>query len=447
MDIYDQFPLTPFAQPVYLTIGNFDGVHLGHQMLVCELSTTAHARGALAGLLTFEPHPVAVLRPDVKVPRLTTNEERADLLAALGLDFVIVFPFTRETAGTPAADFVANLTTHVPVAELWVGPDFALGRGRDGDTGRLAELGREMGFALRVVPPFDWRGEPVRSSRVRALLSEDGAVEQAGELLGRPYRVWGEVVAGAKRGRQLGFPTANLLIPEERLVPAFGVYACWAWRGDRGYPAVVNIGVRPSFDNGHPSVEAFLLDFSGELYGETLALSFIARLRGEKKFPNIGELIAQIGSDAQQAKEILAQPPTAAGPGAWRELVHAADWAIEVTGKEPAQLFANAALAMYALQDAGVARPITLARTLSAQADGREDLLVGWLNRLLLSQELGGEMYTRFEIHEISDRGVRGVAYGYNGAPAHTAIKAVTYYDLDVRETPEGWKARVTFDV
>ncbi len=209
-----------------------------------------------------------------------------------------------------------NLTAHMPLAELWVGPDFALGHGREGNTARLAELGRQMGFVLRVVPPYDWRGEQVRSSRVRALLTEEGAVEQAAELLGRPYRVWGEVVEGAKRGRQLGFPTANLKVPEERLVPAYGVYACWAWRGDRGYPAVVNIGVRPSFDNGHPSVEAYLLDFSGDLYGETVGLSFVARLRGEKKFPNIGELIAQIGADAQRGGEILAQPPNhAAGSG------------------------------------------------------------------------------------------------------------------------------------
>lgn len=448
MDLFDSYP--SLAEPVYLTIGNFDGVHRGHQRLICELAAAAHAHGARAGLLTFEPHPVAVLRPDVKVLRLTTNEERADLLAALGLDFVVALPFTRETATTPAADFLTNLMQHLPLVELWVGPDFALGRGREGNTARLAELGRAMGFNLRVVPPYDWRGEPVRSSRVRSLLSEEGAVSQAAELLGRPYRLWGEVVVGARRGRQLGFPTANLRIPEERLVPAYGVYACWAWRGDRGYPAVINVGVRPSFDNGHPSVEAYLLDFSGDLYGEMLGLSFIARLRGEQKFANISELIAQIRSDARRAGEILAEPPDAAqggDSGGWTELVHTADWAVDVRGADPAQLFANAADAMYTLQDTDKSQPITLARTISAEADSYEDLLVAWLNRLLLGQELGGEMYTRFEIHEISARGVRGVAYGYAGAPPHTAIKAVTYYDLRVAETADGWQARVTFDV
>lgn len=450
MDVYDGFPTPPPAGPVYLTIGNFDGVHRGHQMLITDLAAAAHAAGGVAGLLTFEPHPLAVLRPETNIQLLTSSEERADLLAALGLDFVIFHPFTLETAATPAAEFIKELTDYLALAELWVGPDFALGKGREGNTARLTELGREMGYTLRVAPLYEWRGEQVRSSRVRSLLAEQGAVEQAADLLGRPYWVCGEVVEGAKRGRTLGFPTANLRLPTERLVPAYGVYACWAWRGERGYPAVVNIGVRPSFDNGHPSVEAYLLDFADNLYGEEVGLSFIARLRGEKKFANIGELVAQIGADAETARRILADPPTDAQPpeaGAWRELVHTADWAVDVTGADPRQLFANAAAAMYALQETDATQPVTLARAISADADGYEDLLVAWLNRLLLGQELGGEMHTRFELFELSERGLRGAAYGYRGAPAHTAIKAVTYYDLSVRQTDAGWQARVTFDV
>ena len=224
---------------------------------------------------------------------------------------------------------MANLIAHVPLAELWVGPDFALGRGREGNTDRLAELGREMGFALRVVPPYDWRGEPVRSSRVRALLSEDGAVEQAAELLGRPYRLWGEVVAGAKRGRQLGFPTANLRIPEERLVPAFGVYACWAWRGDRGYPAVVNIGVRPSFDNGHPSVEAYpagLLrrpvrrDAGPELRGPAARGEEVREHRRTDRANRRGRSAGE------------GNPGAAAGRAAERAARHGANWCTRQTG-------------------------------------------------------------------------------------------------------------------
>lgn len=450
METYLGYPPRPFEQPVFLTIGNFDGVHRGHQALVGELARAAHARGGLAGLLTFEPHPLAVLRPQVRVLRLTSNEERAELLAALGLDLVIVLPFTPETAATPAADFMQKLTAALPLAELWIGPDFALGRGREGDATRLAEIGQALDYRVHVVAPYDWQGEPVRSSRVRGMLAEEGAVEAAAELLGRPYQVWGEVVQGAQRGRQLGFPTANVALPADRLTPAYGVYACWAWREEAGHPAVVNIGVRPSFDNGQPSVEAYLLDFDGDLYGETLGLSFIRRLRGEKKFADIGELVAQIRADAESARRILADPPTLADPRerpGWRELVHTADWAIAVTGRDACNLFANAAAGMYMLQDADFAQPITLARAVNVAADDWPGLLVTWLNRLLLHQELDGEMYTRFELFEVSERGLRAAAYGYRGTPAHTGIKAVTYYDLDVTETPEGWRATVTFDV
>lgn len=450
MQIYYGLPGTPFSNPVYLTIGNFDGVHLGHQRLICELARAAHRVGGLAGLLTFEPHPVAVLRADLVVPRLTTNEEREDLLAALGLDFVIVHPFTRQTANTSAGAFLAALAGVLPLAELWVGPDFALGRGREGNIERLSELGRQMGFTLQVIPTLDSAGETVRSSRVRSLLSEDGAVEQAAALLGRPYRLAAEVVRGAQRGRLLGFPTANLLVPKDRLIPAYGVYACWAWRGERGYPAVVNVGVRPSFDNGHPSVEAHLIDFTGNLYGEVLGLSFIARLRGERKFAEIAGLIAQIAADTESARRLLSAPATHAQPvedHPWRELPHMADYAIEVRGTDARTLFANAALAMYSYQDVEYDRPVRLARAVSVQADGYEELMIAWLNRLLLGQETGGEMYNRFEINELSERGLRGVAYGYAGSPAHTAVKAATFHDLMIQQTTRGWTARVTFDI
>jgi riboflavin kinase/FMN adenylyltransferase len=449
------------AQDAYLTIGNFDGVHRGHQALVSALVKVAHANGCQAGLLTFDPHPLTVLRPDTTLASLTSTEERAEILAALGLDFVLVLPFSRQIAARSAAEFMQELTRHVPLRALWIGPDFALGRGREGDAGRLAEIGVELGYRVEVVPPFDWLGQPVRSSRIRALLSEAGGAAQAAALLGRPYQMWGTVTEGARRGRTIGFPTANLSLPPDgsnrRLVPANGVYACWAWREARGYPAVVNIGVRPTFDNAHRSIEAFLLDFSGDLYGETLGLSFVERLRGEQRFPNAAALIAQIEADVAAARRTLGAtsppyPPLPAGEGGlgmsfWRELQHTADWAIEVTADSQRQLFEHTATAMYLLQDADLARPITLARVIQAEADAPAELLVAWLNRLLLGQEIGNEMYTRFEIHTISPRGVRGVAYGYSGAPAHTAIKAVTYHDLNVEATGDGWMARVTFDV
>ena len=465
MQTYLGFPTQPLDRPAFLTIGNFDGVHRGHQMLVSEMVEAAHAAGCRAGLLTFDPHPLAVLRPETPLLYLTSPEERADLLAALGLDFVLILPFDHAVAALPAVEFMRRLVERVPLCTLWIGPDFALGRGREGSTAQLGEIGQALGYDVQVTRQYDWKGEPVRSSRVRALLAGDGAVDQAAELLGRPYHVSGPVKLGAQRGRKLGFPTANIVLPEGRLLPAYGVYACWAWRGETGLPAVVNVGVRPSFDNGQPSVEAYLLDFADDLYGETLGLSFIRRLRGEQRFPDIQALIAQIGRDAMEARRTLGDPPDDTGswnveaglPAQrawkleaepyWTELPHTADWAIRVTSDSQRQLFARSAAAMFALEDADPARTIALARAVNVMAEDAPELLVSWLNRLLLGQELDGVLYTRFEIHEISHVGLRGVAYGYPGAPAHTAIKAVTFYDLEVRETADGWTAIVTFDV
>ena len=463
MQTYLGFPDPPLTQSAYLTIGNFDGVHRGHQALVSRMVQAAHDADCLAGLLTFDPHPLSVLRPDVPLAYLTSADERAEVLTALGLDFVLVLPFSRQVAALSAAEFMSTLAGNIPLRALWIGPDFALGRGREGNAARLSEIGAALGYSVQVVPPFDWQGQPVRSSRVRTLLSEDGDATQAAELLGRPYQAWGTVTTGAQRGRTIGFPTANLTLPAGRLVPANGVYACWAWREARGIPAVVNVGVRPTFDNAHRSIEAFLLDFSGDLYGETLGLSFVRRLRGEQRFSGIDALVQQIEADVVAARLVLGDPPDDAEAGSWKleagsalrenaapfwqELEHTADWAIEVRGDSQRQLFARAAAAMYALQDADPAQPITLARAVSASADNSAELLVAWLNRLLLGQEIGSELYTRFEIHAISPRGLLGTAYGYPGAPSHTAIKAVTYYDLDVTQSSEGWTGRITFDV
>ena len=234
---------------------------------------------------------------------------------------------------------------------------------------RLGELGKKLGYLVRVTPNFDAEGEPVRSTRIRSLLQDEGAVDEAAGLLGRPYAVWGEVIYGAQRGRSLGFPTANLALPDDRLVPAHGVYACWAWRGDAGHPAVVNIGVRPTFDNGHTRVEAFLLDFSGDLYGETVGLSFIKRLRGEQRFANIEELITQIGLDSDATRGILADPPTDAGEGIWEELEHTADWEIRVKGRLPARCLCQRGRRMCGYR-MPTSRAGSLARTLETDGDG-----------------------------------------------------------------------------
>jgi SHS2 domain-containing protein len=210
------------------------------------------------------------------------------------------------------------------------------------------------------------------------------------------------------------------------------------------------VGVRPTFDNGHASVEAYLLDFGSDLYGETMGLSFIRRLRGERKFDSVPALVAQIQSDVLTARHILSNPADDTGASkepAWEELPHTADLAIRVHGSSQRRLFARAAAAMFRMEGADPARPITLARAVEVSAEDTPALLVAWLNRLLLAGEVGGELYTRFKIYDVSDRGLQGIAYGYAGTPQHAPVKAATYHDLAVARTGRHWMATVTFDV
>lgn len=296
--------------PCNLAIGNFDGVHRGHQALLLAMIDDARGYGRQAGVLTFDPHPSAVLRPDRAHSYLTTVPERLESLAELPLDFAVVYPFNLETAGTPAAEFIGSVQQAVQMAALWVGPDFALGRNREGDVPALRAIGRVLGYTVHTIEPHLLDGEEVRSGRIRAYLL-DGDVEAAAGQLGRPYQVTGIVVAGAQRGRTIGFPTANLAVPSARLLPANGVYATWAhldddpvMRGQR-LASVTNVGVRPSFDNGQRTVETHLLDFDGNLYGRPLTLLFIARLRPEQRFPSVEALTAQIRLDAAAGRRLL----------------------------------------------------------------------------------------------------------------------------------------------
>lgn len=296
--------------PCNLAIGNFDGVHRGHQALLLAMIDDARGYGRQAGVLTFDPHPSAVLRPDRAHSYLTTVPERLESLAELPLDFAVVYPFNLETAGTPAAEFIGSVQQAVQMAALWVGPDFALGRNREGDVPALRAIGWVLGYTVHTIEPHLLDGEEVRSGRIRAYLL-DGDVEAAAGQLGRPYQVTGIVVAGAQRGRTIGFPTANLAVPSARLLPANGVYATWAhldddpvMRGQR-LASVTNVGVRPSFDNGQRTVETHLLDFDGNLYGRPLTLLFIARLRPEQRFPSVEALTAQIRLDAAAGRRLL----------------------------------------------------------------------------------------------------------------------------------------------
>ena len=295
----------------YVTLGVFDGVHLGHQRLIRRMVESARADGGTALTLTFHPHPSTVLR-DEPLHLLTTVDERAALIAPLGVDRLIVTPFTHDVARMAADAFLAHLERYLALAELWIGSDFTLGCHQEGDADRLHVLGQERGFAVHVVEPRQWRGEAVSSSRIREALVE-GQLEEANGCLGRPYRLSGVVVHGEGRGRKLGVPTANLLCPAERLIPASGIYASRV-HGEalEGYPTVVNVGTRPTFEGREVTVEAHLLGFEDNLYGQTLALDFIERLRDEEAFDSVDALIAQMDDDIKWACEVLGEPSACA---------------------------------------------------------------------------------------------------------------------------------------
>lgn len=293
----------------WLTMGTFDGVHRGHQVIIRRLIAGAHAGNAPAVVLTFEPHPVALLRPEKAPLLLTSADERAALLGELGVDLVITHPFDHEVAALSAREFLVRLQTHLGFTQFWVGYDFAMGHNREGTLPVLRQFGSELGYTLQVIEPITLGGKTISSSQIRNLIAE-GNVAEAAERLGRPYRLSGQVVEGAKRGRTIGIPTANLALDAKRAYPARGVYACRAWVNGERVDAVTNIGLRPTFENGtaQTSVEVHLLDFSGDLYGQELGLEFVGRLRDEQKFSGIEALVAQIQQDIRQARALFESP-------------------------------------------------------------------------------------------------------------------------------------------
>lgn len=288
----------------WATIGTFDGVHLGHQAIVRSIVAGARAEGAMSVVITFDPHPAVVLGKRKDPIYLTTPIERARLLGELGVDVVVIYPFTLQVAATTAAEFMERVRARLGLRHLCVGHDFALGKDRQGNEDTLRELGERMGYSVAVAPAVELEGEVVSSSAIRRRLT-DGDVEGAARMLGRPYRLSGVVVRGDGRGRQLGFPTANLEMLSGRAVPRNGVYVCQAHVNGLAWGAVTNVGVRPTFENqpAPPRVEAHLLDFDRDLYGQELPLEFLARLRDEARFSGIQALVAQIQVDADKARQ------------------------------------------------------------------------------------------------------------------------------------------------
>jgi riboflavin kinase/FMN adenylyltransferase len=281
--LYDAEP-----RPRRVAVGTFDGVHLGHREVIRGNDT----------VLTFDPHPLAVLKPDAQPKLLQSFQIKRDLIAGLGVEELVVIPFDHEFSEKTAAQFIDEvLVERLAATHVSVGENFRFGNKAGGNTELLRSRPE---FETRVVPLVEVEGETVSSSHVRGLVAA-GEIGLAREFLGGPFLYEGEVVEGDRRGRELGFPTANIVPDDHLAYPGHGVYAAWA----HGRPAAVNVGVRPTFVTGRgPLIEAYLIDFEGDLYGQTLRIAFLDRLRGEKRFDSVDALVGQMHRDVEQAREI-----------------------------------------------------------------------------------------------------------------------------------------------
>jgi riboflavin kinase / FMN adenylyltransferase len=291
-----------------LAIGNFDGVHRGHQALIAAAVAEARRQGRPAGVILFEPHPREVFQPDKPHFRLTPLPRKLALLEGLGLDVAVVVRFDAALAGLTADDFIARiLVQDLGVAHVVVGYDFRFGKGRSGDPETLRKAGAAHGFGVTVVGQVAEAGEVFSSGAIRAELAQ-GDVKGAAQMLGWWWRVSGPVTGGAKRGTGLGFPTANIaLAPGTAL--AHGIYAVRVHVGDARYQAAAYLGTRPTFDDGAPVLEVFLFDFDGDLYGRDIAVEFIDFIRGDRRFEGIEDLRVQMEKDCERAREILRAAP------------------------------------------------------------------------------------------------------------------------------------------
>lgn len=305
---YSVKELTPrLRQGSCVTIGNFDGVHLGHQALLRRTREKAAHNGTSSVVITFDPHPMRVIRGKTP-PFITLKQQKLELLSDQGLDSVVCLEFTRHMAELSPEDFIRHyLVQGLHLRDLVIGHDYAFGKGGKGNYELLKELGREYDFQVERIDPVHQEGKVVSSTRIRTLIQE-GRVLEARPLLGRFYQVSGEVVEGKKRGGPiLGVPTANLKLVDE-LFPKPGVYAVWAQRGSQLLSGVANVGYNPTFNHQELSVEVHIFDFDEDLYGQSLRVHFVKRLRDEKKFSGVEELLAWIRMDMREARAILQDP-------------------------------------------------------------------------------------------------------------------------------------------
>lgn len=299
-----------------VTVGTFDGVHVGHRAILRYLVERARERNGSSVVLSFSPHPREVVHGE-EIPLLTTIDERGDAMEVIGIDRFIVIPFTQEFSRLAAEQFVRDiLVGRVGLQEVVIGFDHAFGKDRRGDARLLEQLGQELGFSVDVIPAQVVEEHVVSSTEIRRLIAEEGNLELAVQLLGRPYGLRGTVQRGDGRGRELGFPTANLQIDHPRkVIPAVGVYAVRVFisepssngRGEHGYPAMMNIGYRPTFGRRELTLEVHLIDFEGDLYGRDLRIEFVSRMRDERKFESVDALVEQLSADRSRCKELLSE--------------------------------------------------------------------------------------------------------------------------------------------
>lgn len=302
MKIFHGIENANILKPTALTLGVFDGLHLGHQRIMQTVVERAKATGAHATAITFDPHPRAVLHPESAPPLLQTLDQRLANFEILGIEQAIVVKFDREFAGQPADDFLSNIIhDRLHAKEVYLGKGFAFGKDRGGNISLLREMGEKLGFVADEVDEVQIRGQRISSSAIRKLLSE-GCVNLARRMLGRPYGVEGVIIRGNRRGHTIGFPTANLK-PHNRVIPRYGVYATATLIDGTWRKSITNIGVRPTFENdAEPSIESYIFDYDGDLYGDVLRVRFLHRIRDERKFNGIDELKAQIEKDSRRAR-------------------------------------------------------------------------------------------------------------------------------------------------
>ena len=304
MTIIEELKPDSTSEETILTIGVFDGVHLGHRHLMSELTKQANTTNRRAGVITFQNHPASVINPEFKPNFITSVKDRVDLLLETGVDFVSPISFDLEVSKLSAEQFTGILVEVLNMSGLIVGPDFRMGKNRDADVSKLADIGVDQGFEVQVVEQQKSNKCPIRSTAIRNLLSV-GDVHSASGMLGRYYSTAGEVMHGLKRGRDLGFPTCNLIPTVGMAIPKDGIYATFANIGNKKYMAATSIGTRPTFDEGGRTIESYILDFDKEIYGQTIKLEFIKYLRDEKAFDTVENLIVQMNKDVKDTRKIL----------------------------------------------------------------------------------------------------------------------------------------------